>query len=239
MFRTAWLSVLVCATLGAAPSHRARVYFDRAHNELPIPPGMTALASHLNLEIVNAGVPITPASLKSTRLLYLRAPSGQFTDAERQAIVAFVNGGGSLLVVLDEEKRQHLEVTRVNDIIAPFGLKLTPDTPYLPNPGALAIRGAINRANREVPYDGGRAVEGGHAFAFQLDEQGKPGLPYGAWAISKTGVRVVVLSEGMASLFLGSPTGKRLTKWDGDDSVYFGKDASIFMEEVIAWLIGR
>ena len=36
-----------------------------------------------------------------------------------------------MLLVLDEESRQSLATTGVNDLIAPFGMKLTPGAPYL------------------------------------------------------------------------------------------------------------
>ena len=118
-----------------------RVYFDRAHGQLPVPPGMADVATRLNLDIAVIEQPISAAGLEGSRLLYLRAPSKTFTDAEKSAIVAFVRKGGSLLLVLDEEKRQNLATTGVNDVIAPFGMRLTPDTPYVPNAGAIAPAG--------------------------------------------------------------------------------------------------
>ena len=108
----------------------------------------------------------------------------------------------------------------------------------MPNPGAIALAGEINKANRELPYDGGRAVEGGTPFAFQLNAEGKPGPAYAAGQKVDGGGKVVVLAEGMASLFLGSPDGRRLVPVANDSpNAYFGKDSAIFMEEVFAWLI--
>lgn len=216
-----------------------RLYFDRAHGEAPVPDPMAGIAKRLNLEITSVDKPISSAGLQGSRVLYLRAPSGAFAETEKAAIVRFIKGGGSLLLVLDEEKRQKLSVTGVNDMIAPFGLRLTLDTPYLPNPGAIAIAGEINRANREVPYDGGRSVEGGTPFAFQLDKDGKPGPPYAAWQKVAGGGRIVVLAEGMASLFLGSANGQRLSsvQFNGDMDRYWGKDSAIFIEEVVSWLV--
>src|SRR5262249_26944974 len=140
--------------------------------------------------------------------------------------------------VLDEEKRQSLATTGVNDFLSPFGLRLTPDTPYVPNPGALARAGEINQADRELPYDGGRSVEGGTPFAFQLAKEGQPAQPYGAWKKVEGGGRLIVLAEGMASLFLGSPGGQRLTEVT-DNTGYWGKDSAIFMEEVLSWLVRK
>ena len=84
-------------------------------------------------------------------------------------------------------------------------------------------------------FSSGRAVEGGTAFAFQLDRNGKPSQPYGAYVRLDNGGRIIVLAEGMASLFLGDPKGVRLTA-DANNPVYWGKDSVIFMEEVLAWL---
>ena len=147
-----------------------------------------------------------------------------------------MKGGGSLLLVLDEERRQSLEKTGVNNIISPFGMKLTLDTEYLHNNGAVAKAGEINKADREVPFSGGRAVEGGTPFAFQLDKQGNPWHPFGSYRRLDTGGRIVVLGEGMASLFLGEPNAVRLSGDQKNLTPYWGKDSSIFMEEVLSWL---
>jgi hypothetical protein len=150
----------------------------------------------------------------------------------------FHQGRPFFLLVLDEEKRQSLATTGINDILAPFGMRLTPDTPYFPNPGAIAQAGEVNQADRELPYDGGRSVEGGTPFAFQLDKEGRPAQPYAAWKKVEGGGRIIVLAEGMASLFLGSTRGERLTAVT-DNSGYWGKDSAVFMEEVVTWLAGH
>jgi hypothetical protein len=215
-----------------------RLLYDQAHGEQPPPGQMDAIAKKHGLEIQTSAQPINAESLKSIRILYLRAPSMEFTDAETAAIVAFVKGGGSLLLVLDEERRQSLEKTGVNNLITPFGMKLTPDTEYLHNCGGIAKAGEINKADRELPFSGGRAVEGGTAFAFQLDKDGKPAQPFGAHKRVNNRARIVVLSEGMASLFLGTSNGVRLTGSPSGQTgtTYWGKDSAIFMEELLMWL---
>ena len=218
-----------------AQAGTARLVFDQAHGEQP-PPQMEAVAKKLGLQVQTSAEAITPKVLEGARILYLRAPSKPFTAAEAEAIVAFVNDGGSLLLVLDEERRQSLEATGVNNFISPFGMKLTPDTEYLHNTGGVAKAGDINKADREVPYSGGRAVDGGTAFAYQLDKDGKPAQPFGAYKRVDNGGRIIVLGEGMASLFLGDPSAVRLTGDRNGQTTYWGKDSAIFMEEVLAWL---
>ena len=219
----------------------AKIYFDRAHGEFDPPEEMQGIGSRLSYTLETAKGEITPESLKGSRLVYLRAPNGTFQQPEKAAIVQFVKDGGSLLLVLDEEQRQSLAKTGVNDIIAPFGMKLTGDTPQIDNVGAIAKAGEINHADREIPYDGGRAVIGGTPFAWQLDRQGKPGQPYAAWAKVGSGGRVVVMAEGMASLFLGEPGAVRLqvNKTNPDRTKWWGKDSAAYMEEVFAWLLAR
>jgi hypothetical protein len=219
----------------------AKIYFDQAHGEFDPPEEMQGIGSRLAYTLETAKGEITPESLKGSRLVYLRAPNGTFKEPEKTAIVQFVKNGGSLLLVLDEEKRQSLAKTGVNDIIAPFGMKLTGDTPQIDNVGAIAKAGEINQADREIPYDGGRAVIGGTPFAYQLDRQGNPGQPYAAYAKVSNGGRVVVMAEGMASLFLGTPGAVRLQvdKATPGNTKWWGKDSAVYMEEVLAWLLAR
>jgi hypothetical protein len=111
MTRTSMLLAAACLSLmrfdllwAQAPSP-IRVLFDQAHGELPPPAQMDAIARKLGLEIRPSVEPITDATLAGTRILYLRAPSEEFTPSEIEAIVSFVKRGGSLLLVMDEERR--------------------------------------------------------------------------------------------------------------------------------------
>lgn len=219
-----------------------RLYFDQAHGESPPPDPMAAIAARLNIEIISLTQPLTRESIQGSRLLYLRAPSKAFSAEEKEAIVDFAREGGSLLLVLDEERRQSLAATGVNDLITPFAMRLTPDTEYVHNCGGIAKAGEIHPADRELPYSGGRAVEGGTPFAYQLDRDGKPARPFAAWKKLEGGGRVVVMGEGMASLFLGTTEGQRLTgepRNPTGTTTYWGKDSGAFMEEVLAWLVKR
>ena len=219
---------------------QVHMIFDEAHGEGPPPAELFDVARKLTLDIQRSATPITADVLRSTRVLFLRAPSDPFSPAETEAIVGFVKGGGSLLLVLDEERRQSLDKTRVNTLISPFAMKLTPDTAYLHNNGGIAKAGAINKADRQLPFSGGRAVEGGSPFAFQLDRDGNPAQPFGAYKQLESGARIVVLGEGMATLFLGTPYGIRLTgvPYDPTRTIYWGKDSRVFMEEVLGWVAG-
>lgn len=220
---------------------RSRLYFDQAHGENGPPADMAEIGARTGYSVAVEARAITPDALKGARVLFLRAPSKEFSRAEKDTIVAYVKGGGSLLLVLDEEQRQSLAATGVNDVIEPFGMKLTADTPYVHNCGAIAKSGEINRADREIPYSGGRAIEGGTPFAYQLDRDGKPGQPFAAWKKVDGGGRIVVMGEGMASLFMGQKEGQRLSgaPRDAQNTTYWGKDSAVFMEEVMMWLVKK
>jgi len=234
-------SSLVLLGLGLAASLDAfaeRVVYDLGHGQTSVIRQLPELGTKLGYEIDAVQGSLSADALRDAKLLYLRAPTKGYGDDEKKAIVAFVRQGGSLLLVFDEELRTQLATTGVNDIIAPFGLQLTDDTEYLHNAGGIAKAGAVNRADRELPYSGGRAVTGGKAFAWQLDREGKPAQPFASYAeVGKA--RVVVMAEAMASAFMGSPEGVRLTGIPRDPSgtVYWGKDSAPFMEETLEWLL--
>ncbi len=238
MLRHSLVLILCLLSAWAFAAPAGRLYYDQAHGEFAMGDAVAATAHTLNLEVVASAEPITADKLRGIRLLYLRAPSQEISAEERAAIVEFVRNGGSLLLVLDQEQRQSLAKTKVNEIIAPVGLELTADTEYLHNCGALAKAGAINKADRELPYSGGRAVEGGTAFAWRLDKDGKPAEPFAAYAqIGRA--RIVVLAEGMAALHLGTKEGERLSGVPNDPAhtTYWGKDSAQFMSEVLGWLV--
>ncbi len=234
------LSALTFVAFAAPSSAAVRVLRDRAHGQPPPPESLDAIAAKVGLEFVFAQQEITPAALKGIDILYLRTPSQPLNASEKNAIVAFVRNGGSLFLVLDEERRQSLALTGVNDVITPFGLRLTPDTKVPHNTGAVARAGDIHKANREVPYSGGRAVEGGTPFSLIMGEDGKPtNLAHGAFTTADSGGRIVVLGDAMVTLLMGTPDGKRLQGTTFQDTVYWGKDSALFMEEVFAWLAAK
>jgi len=226
-------------TSSAKPMGSAvRICADQAHGEAPLVDQYAAIATKLGAEIVSSNAPITPDALKGCRVLLLRVPVQEIKADESAAIVDFVRNGGSLLLAFDEERRAPLSTTRVNDAIGPFGMRLTGDTDSPHNTGAIVKKGAINAADREVPFSGGRAIEGGTPFGWQLNRDGTPGRVFAASATVSRAGKVIVLSDAMATLFLGTPNGVRLTGVPRDPTrtTYWGKDSAIFMEELLTWL---
>jgi hypothetical protein len=235
--------LFVMLSLALAPSIEAgenRLVFDLAHGLPSVAPQMEGLAAKLGFEIEPVREPLRSGTLRGARLLYLRTPTKPYEDEEKKAIIDFVRDGGSLLVVLDEERRTGLAASGINDILEPLGFELTADTEYLHNTGAIAKAGPINSADRELPFSGGRAVKGGTAFAWQLDREGNPAQPYASYARLGPS-RIIVMSDAMASAFLGKAEGVRLTgvPRDPQNTVYWGRDSEKFIEEIVAWLLDR
>jgi hypothetical protein len=193
-------------------------------------------------EIVQNPKEIAAEMLQGVSLIELGGVQTRaFEKAEIEAVVAFVKQGGGLLVIIDEESRTKLLPNGINSVLSEFGMEFTKDTEYLHNCGALAKAGAINPADREVAYSGGRAVKGGTPFAWRLDAKGSPAEPYAAYSEGGNGGRVVALAEGMANLGMGTVKGERLSGVPRNPSktTYWGKDSNLFMQEVRNWLLKR
>jgi hypothetical protein len=238
------MKILLLISLSlAAPYIQAgenRLVYDLAHGVKSVTAQLEGLGRTVGFEIQPAREPLTSDTLRGARLLYLRTPIQAYGSEEKRAIIDFVRTGGSLLVVLDEERNTSLAASGINEILEPFGLELTADTEYLHNTGAIAKAGLINSADRELPFSGGRAVRGGTAFAWQLDREGGAAQSFASYAQAGP-ARVVVMSDAMASAFLGKTEGVRLTGVPRDprNTVFWGKDSEKFMEEVLAWLLER
>ncbi|TWT86221.1 motility-associated ABC transporter substrate-binding family protein [Neorhodopirellula pilleata] len=214
------------------------VVYDQSHGE-PAIEGLMEFASNNGFTVKTLNTAISAEELQQVDLLYIRAPKTRFSRSEVEAVIAFIRRGGSLLLVMDEERRTSLNATAVNDLIKPFGLAFADDTPYLHNCGAICPAGDIHSVDREVPFSGGRAVTGGQPFGFQLDKNGERGQPFATSKDVAGGGRIIILGDGMAAGLMGTPDGQRLSgvSRDPTQTTYWGKDSSVFLTEVIAWTL--
>lgn len=214
------------------------VYYDLAHGQ-QLQSQLRQLGNRLGFSLRSSDEPISNGSLGNANLLYIRAPKSEFSAAEKDAVIQFVRNGGSLFVVMDQQKRTSLERTQVNDLVETFGLKFTDDTEYIHNCGAISRAGVIHRQDLEIPFSGGRAVEGGTPFGFQLDRDGNPSHPFASFVKTPQGGKIVLLGEGMASLFLGSKDGRRLSGDSANygNTNYWGKDSVQFNVDLFRWLL--
>ena len=177
---------------------------------------------------------ITPATLKDKKALILLMPTVPFKEAEKEAIVEYLHIGGSLLLVFDEERRMSLKGVAVNDIIAPFNIRLTEDAPVRHNCGAIAEENEICAGKRELPYSGGRSIEGGTIIARVYNEGN---YIHSAYMKLSAGGKIIVMSDGMAAILLGRPDGERFSGTGPADSKFWGKDSRIYMEEILTFLL--
>jgi hypothetical protein len=242
-------ALTIGATASAAIPARSTILIDLGHGqtgfvdpagkESPRLAGYRAIAEQHYADLATTKEPLTTTTLKDVDVLALMLPQTPFDDAAIAAIAAFVRGGGALLVITDEEARAKVKLAemRLNEIIGPFGLKFTGDTPDPHNCGALAAAGPVNPVMREIPFSSGRAVEGGTGFAFTLDAAGQTTTrAQAAFATVPGGGKVIAMGEGMPMLFLGQPDGVRLQGTTRADTVYWGKDAREYMADVLGWL---
>src|SRR5688572_11163091 len=102
-------SIAVFATLLSSSgvyAQQSRICAD-PHGQAPSP-GYAAIAAKLGAEIVPLAAPVTAGSLERCRVLLMQLPSQEIKADEREAIIGFVDGGGSLLLAFDEERRTPL-----------------------------------------------------------------------------------------------------------------------------------
>jgi len=112
------------------------------------------------------------------------------------------------MVVAEETRRTPLEEYGINDIVKPFGLEYGEETPVRNNCGAIALRSAICKERLELPYSGGRIINGGTALSIVNDEGGYQHMAY---VELKNGGKIMAAGDAMVLLLLGSAEGTRLS----------------------------
>lgn len=178
-----------------------------------------ATASDASVGYVKA---ISKDALSKADLLFIHSPGSKYSPDEVAAIKNFVDNGGSLFVVMEEDYWSTLDKVNVNDIVAPFGITFKGDSPDKSS-GGHSEAGKITKKKYSIPAHGVRLVEGGKPFAYTNSSPGKD--PFGVYVETKGGGKVVAMGEGMVSLYM--------TSWQGVDNY----ECSPFMGDVIAWLV--
>ncbi|MCX2681758.1 DUF1080 domain-containing protein [Galbibacter sp. EGI 63066] len=159
--------------------------------------------------------------LEEKDILFIHVPKKQYTTNEIQSIHNFLNNGGSMFMVMDSDYWSSLDDTNVNAIIAPYGIQYgdaIPDTLS----GGHTVKGEINDDVLKISYHEARKVNGGIPFCYG-DELGKA-YPFGVYATTKGGGKLVVMGEAMVSLYMDS--------WKGVNDY----QCQAFMQDVINWL---
>lgn len=234
IFLFSWFTLATTLVYGQKGS---KLIFDISHGQNPkIAKGWNEyLLNDSEDKIEVNSQEIRKKNLKKAKAVVIFSPTAEFKESEIKAMINYLNRGGSLLLIFDEERRTPLDVG-INRIIDPFGLSLTEDVPVRHNCGAVAERNEICSARRELPYSGGRSIIGGNVISKVYDD-GE--FVHCAYIKTKKNGKLIVMSDGMAGLLMGEPDGVRFSGTDPSNSKYWGKDSEIFMKEILAFLLSN
>lgn len=181
-------------------------------------------AAH-NAEIAYLKTPITTDALSKSDALFIQVPSKKYSADECKAIREYVEKGGSLFIVMEEDYWATLAQTNVNDIVSPFGITfgntISSNDPNR-STGGHSEPGKVTKKKYSIPCHGVRKVSGGTPFAVS---NGPDGKPFGVFTEVKGGGKVIAMGEGMVSLYM--------TSWEGVTDY----DCAGFMGETIGWLL--
>jgi hypothetical protein len=227
---------MVMTTVSVSAQEKNTLVFDSFHGQnsrnAEVFNGL--LSTDANASISVSNTTINDASLEGKKALIVFSPTKAFSDDEKKSILRYLRAGGSMLLIFDEERRTPLEAVGVNDLIQPFGMSLTENAPVRHNCGATAEKSEVCSGKRELPYSGGRSIEGGTVIS-KVNDDGN--FIHSAYAILPANGKLIVMSDGMAGLLMGGPDGVRFSGTGPSDSKYWGKDSKVFMEEIFAFLL--
>lgn len=164
---------------------------------------------------------IKPDQLADCDILMIHIPSTNYSSGEIEAIVDYLNNGGAAFVVMDEDYWSTLDQTNVNDIIYPFGIQFgQPSTDTLA--GGYSKAGTVTSKPLKVTYHGGRIVKGGTPFCYNNQTVENP---FGTFKELENGGKLIVMGDGMVSLYM--------TSWQGVNDY----QCQEFMQNVFQWLL--
>jgi hypothetical protein len=179
-------------------------------------------AHSVNAELFYLKNQIKPDNLSDCNLLFIHIPSSKYNSSEVKAITQYLNNGGSLFLVMDEDYWSTLENTNVNDIIKPFDIqfgKQSTDTTL----GGITKAGLITNKSLKISYYGGRIIKGGTPFCFSKNDK----YHFGVFKKLKNDGKIIVMGDGMVSLYM--------TSWKGINDF----QCSEFMHDTFQWLLSK
>jgi hypothetical protein len=165
--------------------------------------------------------PITTTSLSHCDMLFIHVPSKKYSADECTAIRHYVEKGGALFIVIEEDYWATLTQVNANDIVTPFGITFKSNSPDASS-GGHSVPGKVTKKKYPIPSHGVRLVEGGTPFAYSNASSANP---FGVYAETKGGGKVIAMGEGMVSLYM--------TSWQGVTDY----QCAGFMDEVVGWLL--
>jgi hypothetical protein len=153
--------------------------------------------------------------------LFIHVPSIKYSADECKVIRQYLEKGGSLFIVIEEDYWATLDQVNANDILSPFGIKFSTDNPDK-TVGGHATEGKITKKKYSIPFHGARLVEGGTPFAFS--NKSEPSS-FAVYTEIKGGGKIIAMGEAMVSLYM--------TSWQ-DVNDY---ECAPFMQDAIGWLL--
>jgi hypothetical protein len=164
---------------------------------------------------------VQPKDLKGCDLVFIHIPSAKYTPGEVSTISKYIANGGSLFLVMDQDMWSTLEQTNVNDLIRPFGIQFGGESPDS-QAGGHTKAGLVTDKSLKISYHGARAVKGGTPFCFN---DRSDAYPFGTFLEAKNGGKLIVMGDGMVSLYM--------TSWEGVQDY----QCQEFMQAVFRWLL--
>jgi hypothetical protein len=178
-------------------------------------------ATSVNASLSYVKKEVTPKDLEGCDLLFVHIPSAKYTTGEVSAISKYIADGGSLFLVMDQDMWSTLDQTNVNDLIRPFSIQFGGESPDS-QAGGHTNAGTITDKRLKISYHGARTVSGGTPFAFNDRSDAHP---FGTFLEVKNGGKIVVMGDGMVSLYM--------TSWEGVQDY----QCQEFMQAVFQWLL--
>jgi hypothetical protein len=178
-------------------------------------------ASSVNAELCYLKSVIRPDDLSDCDLLYIHIPSSKYASSEIKAITQYLNQGGSLFLVMDEDYWSTLKDANVNEIIEAVGIQFGKESPDSAV-GGYTKAGLITEKSLKITYQQGRSITGGQPFCFNNQSEE---YPFGVFKKLETGGKIVVMGDGMTSLYM--------TSWRGVNDYQCAE----FMHDVFKWLL--
>lgn len=164
---------------------------------------------------------IKSENLKNCSLLFIHVPSVRYKPGEIKAITDYLLNGGSLFLAMDLDYWSTLVQTRINEIIEPFGIQFEGQSPDTLT-GGYTKAGIVTAKSLKITYAEGRIVKGGTPFCFNTQTEK---YPFGVYKELENGGKMIIMSDGMVSLYM--------TSWKGVNDY----QCSEFMNDVFKWLL--
>jgi hypothetical protein len=232
------LSAAICANAQTPAPPKHRICMDVAHQQrFWVDPAdadekRVARAKYMTGEMIKTAAAveaslsylkkeITPKDLEGCDLLFIHIPSAKYTPGEVSAISKSITGGASLFLVMDQDMWSTLEQTNVNDLIRSFGIQFGGEGPDS-QAGGHTMAGPITDKRLKISYHGARTVTGGTPFAFNDRSDANP---FGTFKEVEKGGKIIVMGDGMVSLYM--------TSWEGVQDY----QCQEFMQDAFRWLL--